>query len=164
MVAKDPNFLINTVPDIPILGSSSSAANKDIVAKIWTSSQAKDSKVITNKVEFVSLACENEIWKNGDAIICLSRKHCGKRRNCSLRAISSFPTFSTAVCCRCVKMEKRVKGETTGFLYFMLFPQYILYSICLFGLDNTGLLVVGMNPLIDNKRTMMVPYRSSETT
>ena len=29
----------------------------------------------------------------------LSRKHCGKRRNCSLRAISSFPTmFSKAVC------------------------------------------------------------------
>ena len=27
---------------------------------------------------------------------CFSRKHCGKRRNCSLRAISFFPTmFST---------------------------------------------------------------------
>ena len=33
-------------------------------------------------------------------IIGMSRKHCGKRRNCSLRAISSFPTiFSKAVCC-----------------------------------------------------------------
>ena len=32
--------------------------------------------------------------------------------NCSLRAISSFPTmFSKAVCCRCVKMSiYRVKG------------------------------------------------------
>ena len=29
-----------------------------------------------------------------------SRKPCGKRRNCSSRAISSFPTmFSKAVCC-----------------------------------------------------------------
>ena len=39
-------------------------------------------------------------------IIWLSRKYCGKRRNCSLRAISSFPTmFSKAVCCWCVKIS-----------------------------------------------------------
>ena len=48
----------------------------------------------------------SEIWTNGDAIIWLSRKHCGKRRNCSLRAISSFPTmFSKVVCYWCVKMS-----------------------------------------------------------
>ena len=29
-------FLINPLPDVPILGSSSSAANKDMVAKKWT--------------------------------------------------------------------------------------------------------------------------------
>ena len=30
-----------------------------------------------------------------------SRKHCGKRRNCSLQAISPFPTvFSKDLCCR----------------------------------------------------------------
>ena len=48
----------NPLSDMPILGSSNSAANKDMMAKIWT---------------------------NGDTIICMSRKHCGKRRNCSLR-------------------------------------------------------------------------------
>ena len=53
----------NPSPHTPILGSSRSAANKDMIATLWT---------------------------NGDTIICLSRKHCGKRRNCSLRAISPF--------------------------------------------------------------------------
>ena len=62
---------------MPILGSSISAANKDMMSKIWT---------------------------NGDTIFRLSRKHCGKRRNCSLRAISCFPTMcSIAVCCQCLK-------------------------------------------------------------
>ena len=33
-------------------------------------------------------------------------KHCGKRRNCLLRAISPFPTmFSKVICCQCVKMS-----------------------------------------------------------
>ena len=45
----------------PILGSSTSA---DMMSKILT---------------------------NGDTIFWLSKKHCGKIRNCSLRAISSFP-------------------------------------------------------------------------
>ena len=64
---------INPLPDMPILGFSNSAANKDMMAKIWM---------------------------NWDTIICLSRKSCGKRRNCLLRAISPFPTmFSKAVCC-----------------------------------------------------------------
>ena len=31
-----------------------------------------------------------KIWTNGDTVICLSRKHCGKRRNCSLRSNFSF--------------------------------------------------------------------------
>ena len=63
----------NPLAYIPILGSSNLVENKDIMSKIWT---------------------------NGDTMIYLCRKHCGKRRNCSLRAISSFPTmFSKAVCC-----------------------------------------------------------------
>ena len=34
----------------------------------------------------------------------MGRKHCGKRRNCSLQAISPFPTvFSKDLCCRHVK-------------------------------------------------------------
>ena len=52
------NERINPLPDKPILGSSNSAANKDMMAEIWT---------------------------KGDTIICFSRKHCGKRRNCSLQ-------------------------------------------------------------------------------
>ena len=68
-----PDNALNLLPHIPILGSSNLAANKDIMSKILT---------------------------NGDTTFLLSRKHCGKRRNCSLRAISSFPTmFSRAVCC-----------------------------------------------------------------
>ena len=66
------NSRYNPLPDRPILGFSSSDANKDM-AKEWTV---------------------------GDTITCLSRKNCGKRRNCSLQAISPFSTiFSKAVGC-----------------------------------------------------------------
>ena len=69
----------NPLPDMPILGSSNSTANKDMMSNVWT---------------------------NGDTIIWLSGKPCGKRRNCSLWAISSFPIMlSKAVCCWCVKMS-----------------------------------------------------------
>ena len=68
---------VNPLPDIPILGSSNSAPNKDKRSKTWT---------------------------NGNTIICLSRKHCGKRRSCSFGAISPFPTvFLKVVRCWCVK-------------------------------------------------------------
>ena len=61
----------NPLPHMPTLGSSNSAANKDMMSKIWT---------------------------NEDTIILLSRKHCGQWTNCSLRAIYLFPTlFSKAV-------------------------------------------------------------------
>ena len=61
----------NPLLHLPILGSSNSAANEDMMSNIWT---------------------------NEDTIFWLSRKHCGKRRNCSLRGMSSFPTvFSKAV-------------------------------------------------------------------
>ena len=36
-----------------------------------------------------------KIWTNGDTTTCFSRKHKGKRRNCS----------SKAVCCLCVKIS-----------------------------------------------------------
>ena len=69
----------NPLSDMPILGSSNSTANKDTISKIWT---------------------------NGDIVIWLSWKHCGKRRNCSLRTFSPFPTmFSKAACWWCVKMS-----------------------------------------------------------
>ena len=67
---------LNPLLDMPILGSSNSARNKDMVSKILI---------------------------NRDTIFWLSRKHCGKR-NCSFRAISASPTmFSKAVGCLCSK-------------------------------------------------------------
>ena len=72
-------YSINSLPHMPILGSSKPAANKNMMSKILI---------------------------NGYTIFWLSQKHCGKRRNCSLWAISSFPTmFSKTVCCWCVKMS-----------------------------------------------------------
>ena len=49
-------MLLNPLPNVPILGSSNSASNKDMMSKIWT---------------------------NGETIISLSRKHCRKRKTCS---------------------------------------------------------------------------------
>ena len=122
---------INPLPDMPILGSSNSAVNKDMIAKIWT---------------------------NGDTVIWLSRKHCGKRRNCSLWEISPFPTmFSKASCCWCVKtgisgvvdnnfkldengrkffkqVENTVgKGEIARYEQFLIFPVFSkdLYCGCI---------------------------------
>ena len=74
-LSGDPStkeFSFHSLPHMPSLGSSNSAANKDMMVKIRT---------------------------NRDTIICLSRK-----RNCSLRTNSLFPTmFSKAVCCLGVK-------------------------------------------------------------
>ena len=78
-------FLSKPLPHMPIFNSSYSTANKDMMSKIWT---------------------------NGDTIILFSRKKCGKRRNCSLRAILSFPTkFSKLYvvdASRLVSMEYRL--------------------------------------------------------
>ena len=42
------------------------------------------------------------------------RKHCGKRRNCSLRAISPFPTlFSKDLCSRHVKTREMINRSRT---------------------------------------------------
>ena len=44
----------------------------------------------------------------------MARKQCGKRRNCSLRAISRFPAmFSKDLSCRHVKTRERVKERRT---------------------------------------------------
>ena len=76
------NLCFKPLPHMPIFGFSNSAANKD------------DVKIMS------------KIWINGNTIIWLSRKRFGKRRNCSLRAISPFLTmFSKAVCCWCLKMS-----------------------------------------------------------
>ena len=71
---------INLLPYMPILDSSNSEANK-------------------NNYDVKSM----DKWGK---IIWLSRKHCRKRRKCSLKAISSFHTmFSNAVCCWCIKVS-----------------------------------------------------------
>ena len=45
-----------------------------------------------------------QIWRKWQRVIQTGRKHCGKRRNCSLRAISPFPTvFSKGLFPRGVK-------------------------------------------------------------
>ena len=69
---KDCITCINTLPDMPILGSSNSAANKDMISTIWT---------------------------NGDTIIWLSRIHCGKKE--ILLVMSNF-SFSHNVFKSCV--------------------------------------------------------------
>ena len=53
-----------------------------------------------------------QIWRKCQKVIQIGRKHCGKRRNCSLRAISPFPTvFSKGLLprgikrCHCVGMS-----------------------------------------------------------
>ena len=69
----------------------------------------------------------------------MGRKHCGKRRNCSLRAISPFPTvFSKAFVDDKRNMIEKLKfvlgslenivgkGENAGHAghqHFLLFPQ-----------------------------------------
>ena len=82
---KASHHMLDPLPYVPILGFSNSAANIDMIARIWT---------------------------NEDTIICSSRKYCGKRRNCSSKAISPFPKmFSKADWCRCVKKSiYEVKG------------------------------------------------------
>ena len=52
-----------------------------------------------------------QIWRKWQKVIQMGRKHCGKRKNCSLRAISPFPTvFSNSLFprgikrCHCVGM------------------------------------------------------------
>ena len=55
--------------------------------------------------------------ENGRKFFGMGRKHCGKRRNCSLRAISPFPTvFSKGLFprgvkrCHCVGMPVNLIG------------------------------------------------------
>ena len=45
-----------------------------------------------------------QLWWKWQTVLQKGRKHCGKRRNCTLRAISPFPTvFSKDLYCRRVK-------------------------------------------------------------
>ena len=47
-----------------------------------------------------------QIWWKWQKVLQMGRKHCGKRRNCLLKAISPFPTlFSKDLYCRHVKIR-----------------------------------------------------------
>ena len=121
---------INPITHMPILDSSNSSANTDMMAKMWT---------------------------NGDTVIWLSWKHCGKRRNCSLRAISPFPTmFSKAVCCWCVKGGPSDLG--TKILPFKKSPLYS-QSLLIFIHKSQ---VVGNHPTAREIRDLLRP-RSTPT-
>ena len=71
----------------------------------------------------------------------MGRKHCGKRRNCSLRAISPFPTvFSKDLYCRHIK-NQRLSGkgltvENDNFHFFYVLKKLICN--CLFVVFNTN--------------------------
>ena len=59
-----------------------------------------------------------QIWSKWQKVLQMGWKHCGKRRNCSLRAISPFPTvFSKDLHCRHVKTRACLG---TGYIIFRL--------------------------------------------
>ena len=67
----------------------------------------------------------------------MSWKHCGKRRNCSFWAISSFVTiFSKVVCCRCVRKRlyegKNLQGVNTIWVCAWGNMQVDIYEQCRF--------------------------------
>ena len=86
-------------------------------------------------------------WQKG---LKTDRKHCGKRRNCLLRAISHFPTvFSKDFYCRQVKTRACLgKGErANGFIYLPIIepgasssPKKDAFITCMF-LASTCMLV-----------------------
>ena len=83
-----------------------------------------------------------QIWRKWQKVIQTGRKHCGKRRNCSLRAISPFPTvFSKGLFPRGVK-----RCSCVGMLHTIFFPSHWLLShiIIIETMDNSE---KGMNPV-----------------
>ena len=82
------NIVINQYLDIKLLISLALSQKKN-----FDSSELKGSADDNFKFD--------EKWQK---VLQMCRKHCGKRRNCSLRAISPFPTvFSKDLHCRHVK-------------------------------------------------------------
>ena len=80
--------------------------------------------------------------KNGQKVLQKHRKHCGKRRNCSLRAISSFPTlFLKDLFCRHIQNKVLfVKGLN------LLFPVFSIDLYCRY-IKDMGLSGEGLNLL-----------------
>ena len=83
--------------------------------------------------------------KNGRKLSKLVKKHCGKRRNCSLRAISPFPTvFSKGLFqggvkrCHCVGIGKYLVESKV-----LLFKKLVRASPSAFDLDKSKILSHG---------------------
>ena len=76
----------------------------------WTHSQTTNFKIFQTERVYRR---QFQIWWKWQKVLQTDRKRCGKRRNCSLRAISPFPTaFSKELYCRHEKtglVWKRVK-------------------------------------------------------
>ena len=67
------------------------------------------------------------IWRKWQRVIQTSRKHCGKRKNCSLRAIYPFPTvFSKGLFPRGVKRCLCWNGLTLNLLQVTLFFFFVM--------------------------------------
>ena len=61
-----------------------------------------------------------KIWWKWQKAVQTGKKHCGKRRNCSLRAISPFPTvFSKDLYCRHLK-TRACLGKGFNFVFRMV--------------------------------------------
>ena len=76
------------------------------------------------------------IWRKWQKVIQMGRKHCGKRRNCLLRAISPFPTvFSKGLFPKGVKRCRRVgmgqhsvKFQFSSFLCKKIFRSCLIFG------------------------------------
>ena len=72
-----------------------------------------------------------QIWRKWQKVIQTHRKHCGNRRNSSLRAISHFPVFSKGLFprgvkrCHCVGMGYVTCSDSSTFNYFYF--NYFLF-------------------------------------
>ena len=53
-------------------------------------------KCLSQNPQILSTDDSFKFNENGRPFLQMGRKHCGKRRNCSLRAISPFPTVFTS--------------------------------------------------------------------
>ena len=91
------NFLLDKAPFYPII----QAVVKQNHFSVLTLSQTANFRPF--EIESV---CRRQflIWWKWQKVLQTARKHCGKRRNCSLRVISPFPiVFSKDLYCRLIK-------------------------------------------------------------
>ena len=86
-------------------------------------------------------ADDNSKFYENDKVLQKGKKHCGKRRNCSLRVISPFPTvFSKDLFCRHVKTRACFARNEQ----FLLFPK-CFQKTCPADTYKPGLVWAGLN-------------------